>query len=130
MLLPICIVMGWLWDPYARFPSNCPPCGADDTHAENAKGVLDPLGAGVVDVHDGREGGGAAAARGGGVAAVAAWEADVAGVAAAEKGRVDAVLAAGGGFALALRVLHVVVYALGDEDEVGETWVGRSVRWS
>jgi hypothetical protein len=65
----------------------------------------------------------AAATTGLRVATVAAREADVAGVAAAEERCFDAIGAAGRGLALAARVLEVVVDALRNEDQVREAEV-------
>lgn len=112
-----------LGEPDAGLPCDGPAGGADDHDADDAERVLDPLVAALLDVHDGGERAGTASAAGGRVAAVASWEADVAGVATAEEGRLDAVGAAGGRLARALRVLHVVVDALRNEDEVGKAEV-------
>lgn len=56
--------IGGLRHPNTTLPSESPPCGADGHDAEDAERVSDPGAGLLVDVEDGREGGGAAAARG------------------------------------------------------------------
>ena len=113
-----------LGHPEANLPGNGPARGTNRTNSKDAQGVLEPFARrGVRDVGDGGQGAGAASATGGRVAPVATWEANVAAVAAAEQRRLDAIGGAGRRLALATRVLHVVVEALGDEDQVGEAEV-------
>jgi hypothetical protein len=112
-----------LWCPDARLPCDCPPCGANDADTDDAEGILNGLAAAGFDVCDCGERTGPAATAGLRVATVAAREADVAGVAAAEERCFDAIGAAGRGLSLAARVLEVVVDALRNEDQVREAEV-------
>jgi hypothetical protein len=54
---------------------------------------------------------------------MATWETNIARVATTEEGRFNAIAAACRSLARAARVLEVVVYALRDEDEIGEAEV-------
>lgn len=113
-----------LGHPDANLPGNGPARSTNGTNSKDAQGVLEPFARrGGRDVGDGGQGAGAASTAGGRVAPVATWEANVAAVAAAEQRRLDAIGGAGGRLALATRVLHVVVEALRDEDQVGEAKV-------
>jgi hypothetical protein len=117
------LVISRLRLPNTRLPRNRPPRSAHNTHAHNAQRILKPLAPTSLDIRDGGQRARATAATSLRVAAVATGQTNVAGVATAEEGCFDAVGAAGGGLALAARVLEVVVYALRDEDQVGEAEV-------
>jgi hypothetical protein len=113
-----------LRNPNTTLPCDSPPRRTDDTDTHNAQRILHPLTRALVNIRNRRDGARATPTTSRRIAPVASRQANVAAIAATEQGRFNAVCGLRRGFALAAaRVLHVVVDALRDEDEVCEAEV-------
>ena len=111
--------------PNAGLPRNRPARSTDSANPNDAQAVLHPLARAVTHIRNGGQRARPAPAACSRVAPVTAGQTNVAAIATAEERRLDAFGGARRGLALAAtaRVAHVVVYALRDQDQVGEAKV-------
>jgi len=117
-------IMLRLRNPHTSLPRDSPACSTNNTNTHDAQRILNPLARAIAHIRYRRQRTRAPSAASRRIAPVASRQTDVAAIASAQQGRFNAVCRLHGGFALAAaRVLHVVVYALRDEDEVCEAEV-------
>lgn len=117
-------IMLRLRNPHTSLPRDSPACSANNTDTHDAQRILNPLARAIAHIRNRRQGTRAPSPASRRIAPVTSRQTDITAIASAQQGRLNAVCRLHGGFALAAaRVLHVVVYALRDEDEVCEAKV-------